>query len=63
MNCCANILPHLTLAQVYDAMSYYHDHQAEIERELSENTEANTRSHLRERLDEESYQQVTGQFS
>ncbi len=24
-------LPHLTLAGVYDAMSYYHDHRAEID--------------------------------
>ena len=30
-----NGLPHLTPAQVYDALSYYHDHQAEIEAELS----------------------------
>jgi uncharacterized protein (DUF433 family) len=25
-------LPRLTIAQVYDALSYYHDHQAEIDR-------------------------------
>ena len=24
-------LPHLTATQVYDALSYYHDHQAEID--------------------------------
>jgi hypothetical protein len=24
-------LPHLTATQVYDALSYYYDHQAEIE--------------------------------
>ncbi|MCZ6800015.1 MAG: DUF433 domain-containing protein [Nitrospirae bacterium] len=30
---------HLTLAQVYDALSYYYDNKAEIEHELSENTE------------------------
>ncbi len=30
---------HLTLAQVYDALSYYYDHKTEIEHELSENTE------------------------
>jgi uncharacterized protein (DUF433 family) len=30
---------HLTLAQVYDALSYYYDHQAEIEKELVENSE------------------------
>jgi len=32
---------HLSLAQVYDALSYYYDNEAEIERELSEYTEAN----------------------
>ena len=25
------MLPHLTLAGIYDAMSYYHDHRAEID--------------------------------
>ena len=29
-------LPHLTAAQVYDALSYYHDHQAEIDRRIEE---------------------------
>jgi len=27
-------LPHLTAAQVFDALSYYHDHQAEIEADI-----------------------------
>ena len=31
------ILPHLTLAQVYDALSYYHDHQNEINRYIDLN--------------------------
>ena len=35
--------PHLTLAQVYDALSYYYDHKDDIERELMENTEARLR--------------------
>jgi len=30
-------LPHLSLAQVYDALSYYCDHKEEIEKSLSEN--------------------------
>src|SRR5688572_33424592 len=34
-----NILPQLTLAQIYDALSYYHDHQAEIDHILQENSE------------------------
>jgi uncharacterized protein (DUF433 family) len=29
-------LPHLTAAQVYEALSYYHDHQAEIEQDIEE---------------------------
>lgn len=38
-------LPHLTPAQVYEALSYYHDHQAEIERDI----EASRVEHLIER--------------
>jgi uncharacterized protein (DUF433 family) len=56
-----NILPHLTLAQVYDALSYYYDHQDQIEREMTENTEAYGRKYLREHLGEEGYLRVTGQ--
>ena len=56
-----NILPHLTLAQVYDALSYYHDHQDEIEQEMIENTEEYGRAYLREHLGEEGYLHVTGQ--
>ena len=29
-------LPQLTAAQVYEALSYYHDHPAEIERDIEE---------------------------
>ena len=56
-----NVLPHLTLAQVYDALSYYHDHQDEIEQEMIENTEEYGRAYLREHLGEEGYLRVTGQ--
>ncbi len=56
-----NILPHLTLAQVYDALSYYHGHQDEIEQEMIENTEEYGRAYLREHLGEEGYLRVTGQ--
>jgi len=28
--------PHLTLGQVYTALAYYHTHQAEVERELAD---------------------------
>lgn len=30
--------PHLTFAQIHDAISYYFDHKAEIEQEIQENT-------------------------
>ena len=30
-------LPHLTLAQVFDALSYYSDHPAEIDAQIEEN--------------------------
>jgi uncharacterized protein (DUF433 family) len=30
-------LPHLTLAQVFDALSYYADHQAEIQQHIDRN--------------------------
>jgi uncharacterized protein (DUF433 family) len=55
------ILPHLTLAQVYDALSYFHDHRDDIEQELFENTEEHGRAYLRERLGEAGYLHVTGQ--
>ena len=29
--------PQLTLAQIHDALSYYYDHQAEIEEDIREN--------------------------
>ncbi|MCB0012060.1 MAG: DUF433 domain-containing protein [Anaerolineales bacterium] len=31
------IMPHLTLAQVFDALSYYSEHQQEINRFIEEN--------------------------
>ena len=34
-----NYLP-LTLAKVYDALSYYHEHESEIEVEIAANEEA-----------------------
>ena len=30
---------HLTLAQVYDALSYYYDHKEDIDRDLRDNSE------------------------
>ncbi len=31
-------LPHLTLASVYDALGYHHDHKAEVDANIAENT-------------------------
>jgi len=55
------ILPSLTLAQVYDALSYYHEHQEEMDQEITENTEEYGRTYLREQLGEYDYLKITGQ--
>ena len=55
------VLPYLSLAQVFDALSYYHDNLDEIERELAENTEEHWRAYLRFELGETEYQKITGQ--
>jgi uncharacterized protein (DUF433 family) len=55
------ILPHLTLAQVYDALGYFHDHRDDIEQELLENTEEHSRAYLRIHLGEAGYLCVTRQ--
>lgn len=41
------LFPHLTLAQVYDALSYYYDYKEEIDRDLAENTEEYWKSQLK----------------
>jgi uncharacterized protein (DUF433 family) len=56
-----NILPSLTLAQVYDALSYYDEHREEIDQEILENTEEHGRAYLREQLGEYDYLKLTGQ--
>ena len=55
------IMPHLTMAQVYDALSYYHDHQEEIDYELETYTTEWAFKYLREQLGEEAYLKITGQ--
>ena len=32
-------LPHLSLAQIYDALSFYYDHQAELDSDIEANRE------------------------
>jgi uncharacterized protein (DUF433 family) len=36
--------PHLKLAQIYDALSYYHDNQPAIDRDIRANLEAERRA-------------------
>lgn len=35
----AREFPHLTLSQIYDALSYYYEHQKEIDKEIEEDSE------------------------
>lgn len=55
----AEILPQLTPAQVYDALSYAHDHPETFET-LEKDSISAWQSRLRERMDAESYAELTG---
>jgi uncharacterized protein (DUF433 family) len=54
------IVPHVTLPQVYEAIHYYFVHQVEIDKEREENTEEASRRLLLERLGEKKYKEITG---
>ena len=54
--------PHVTLAAVHDALSYYSEHKDEIDKERAENTEEAGKRYLREHLGEEGYKRITGQL-
>lgn len=54
------ILPHLTLAQVRDAILYYSAFKPQIDEERRENTEEAGRKYLRETLGEDKYRAITG---
>ena len=54
------IIPHITLSQVYEAMRYYFVHRDEIDRERAENTEEAGRRMMIERLGEKIYKEITG---
>jgi uncharacterized protein (DUF433 family) len=54
------IVPHITLPQVYEAINYYFVHQAEIDKERAENTEEVSRRLLLEKLGEKKYKEITG---
>jgi uncharacterized protein (DUF433 family) len=53
------IVPHITLSQVYEAMQYYFVHKAEIDKEREENTEEASRNLLRKRLGAKKYKEIT----
>lgn len=55
------LLPHLTLAQVYDALSYYHDHIDEVEALLEANSIAAWQERLRQQLGDAAYARLTGE--
>jgi CopG family transcriptional regulator / antitoxin EndoAI len=55
------IMPHISLSQVYEAMHYYFIHQAEIDKEREENTEDASRRMLRKALGEKKYREITGE--
>ena len=55
------VLPQLSLAQVYDGLSYYHERRYEIDREIAENTEEYGRAYLREHLGAQEYARISGQ--
>jgi uncharacterized protein (DUF433 family) len=38
--------PHLSLSQIYDALSYYHDNAAQIDRDIEKNKEKNFIDHI-----------------
>ncbi|SRR6266498_4294059 len=55
------IIPHITLPQVYEAMHYYLIHQAEIDEEREENTEDASLRMLRQAIGEKKYREITGE--
>lgn len=55
-----DILPHLTLAQIYDALSYYEDHRIIIDEVLQANTSEVWRERLRQRLGPSAAAQLLG---
>ena len=54
------ILPHVTLAQIRDAILYYQAFRPQIDDERRENTEEAGRKILRESLGDDNYNSITG---
>lgn len=42
----AREFPHLTLSHIHDALSYYYEHQEELDREIDEDSEDNIKKLL-----------------
>ena len=55
------ILPHLTPAQIYDALSYYEDHRAEVDQSLQANTPDAWRDTLKQRMGNEAANKLLGE--
>ncbi len=56
------LLPHLSPAQIHDALSYYYDHRDEIDRELAEDSESFWMEELKAMMhNEEDFAEITGQ--
>ena len=55
------VMPHLNLAQIYDAISYYHNHKEEIDEELAKNNDVGYwREYLQDALGEKGYKKIIG---
>lgn len=54
-----DILPHLNLAQIRDAILYYSAFKAQIDQERRENTEEAAQEYLQKRLSKEEYRKLT----
>ena len=55
-----DILPHLNLAQIRDAILYYSAFKPQIDQERRENTEEAAREYLQKHLSKEEYRKLTG---
>lgn len=53
-------LPHLPAAAIYEAISYYFDHETEINEEIAANEQEAIYAQLRERLTPDQFAQLTG---
>jgi len=56
----AEILPHLTPAQIHSALAYYFEHQEAMEAEMAEDTTEVWQARLKELVGEEAYQNLVG---